>query len=150
MSSLAQPLILGLKFLKLTKSKIDFETNTVETGSKIYPVDTHCIKSSTSTIIILASDVCRPCQLLLNKKDCWMVVVTLITVIILTAVASHTHCVTSNLPLESRTSPLFHLNATLPGRNYWHTAPPSVLLLGHLWNPRRVDYTFLVGHSHQS
>ena len=92
MSSLAQPLILGLKFLKLTKSKIDFETNTVETGSKIYQVDTHCLKSSTSTIIIPASDVCRPCQLLLNKKACWMVIFTLITVIILTAVASHSLC----------------------------------------------------------
>ena len=55
-------------------------------------MDTHCIKSSTSTIIIPASDVCRPCQLLLNKKACWMVIFTLITVIILTAVASHSLC----------------------------------------------------------
>ena len=91
-SSLAQPLILGLNFLKLTKLKIDSVTNTVETGSKIYPADTHCIKSYTSIIIIPTSDVYRPCQLLLNKKLCWMVIFTLITVIIPTAVASHTHC----------------------------------------------------------
>ena len=92
MSSLAHPFILGLNFFKLTKSKIDFETNTVKTGSKICRADTHCIKSSTSTIIIRTSDVYRPCQLLPSKKVCWMVIFTLITVIILTAVASHTHC----------------------------------------------------------
>ena len=92
MSSLAHPFILGLNFFKLTKSKIDFETNTVKTESKIYRVDTHCIKSSTSTIIIPTSDVYRPCQLLLSKKVCWMVILTLITVIILIAVVSHTHC----------------------------------------------------------
>ena len=91
-SSLAQLLILGLNLLKLNKSKIDFETNTVKTESKIYPADTHCIKSYTSTIIIPASDVYRPFQLLLNKKSFWMVTFILITVIILTAVASHTHC----------------------------------------------------------
>ena len=129
-SSLAHPLILGLSLLKLTKSKVDFETNTVEIGSQIYPADKHCIKSSTSAIIIPTSDVYRPCQLLLNKKACWMVIFMLITVIFLTAVASHTKAtVTSSLPLESRASLLFHLNATLPGKNYWHTAPPSVLLL---------------------
>ena len=91
-SSWAHPLTLGLNFFKFTKSKTDFETNTVETGSKLYPVDTHCIKSSTSTIIIPTSDVYWPCQLLLNKKACWMVIFRLVIVIILTAVASHTHC----------------------------------------------------------
>ena len=91
-SSWAHPLILGLNFLKLTKSKTDFETNTVETGSKLYPVDTHCIKSSTSTTIIPTSDVYWPCQLLLNKKACWMVIIRLVIVIILTTVASQTHC----------------------------------------------------------
>ena len=158
-SSLAHPLILGLNFLKLTKSKVDFETNTVEVGSQIYPADTHCIIISTSAIIIPTSDVYRPCQLLLNKKACWVVIFMLITVIFLTAVASHTKAtvtshptVTSSLPLESRASLLFHLNAILPGRNYWRTAPPSVLLLScYLLNPRRiVDYTSLTGHSHHS
>ena len=38
-SSLACPLILRLNFLKLTKSKIDFEINNVEIRSKIYPAD---------------------------------------------------------------------------------------------------------------
>ena len=91
-SSWAHPLILGLNFLKLTKSKTDCETNTVETGSKLYPVDTHCIKSSTSITIIPTSDVYWPCQLLLNKKACWMVIIRLVIVIILTTVASQTHC----------------------------------------------------------
>ena len=91
-SSLAHPLIVGLNFLKLTKSKIDFETNNVEIGSKIYPADIHCITSSNSTIMILTTDIYRPCQLLLNKKACWMVTFKLITVVVLTAVASHTHC----------------------------------------------------------
>ena len=45
-----------------------------------------------NTVIIPTSDVYRPWQLLLNKKACWMVIFMLITVIILTAVASHTHC----------------------------------------------------------
>ena len=33
----AKPIKQGLNFLKLTKSKVDFETNTVETGSTLYP-----------------------------------------------------------------------------------------------------------------
>ena len=33
-SSLAHPLFLGLNFHKLTKSKIDFQTNNVKIGSK--------------------------------------------------------------------------------------------------------------------
>ena len=49
-SSLAHPLILGL-------DKIDFETNIVEIGSKIYPADIHCITGSTSTIIIPTFDI---------------------------------------------------------------------------------------------
>ena len=60
-TSLTHPLILGLDFLKLTKSKVDFETNTVETGSTLYPANTHYMPSSNSTIIILKSDVYRPC-----------------------------------------------------------------------------------------
>ena len=91
-SSLAHPLILGLNILQLPKSKIGFETNTVEARSKIYPADTLCIKSSTSTIIIPSSDVYRSYQLLLNKKPCCIFKFTLNTVIVLTAVASHTHC----------------------------------------------------------
>ena len=59
-SSLTHPLILGLNFFKLTKSKIDFETSNVETGSTLYPMDTHCMMSSTSTIIIPKSEVYRP------------------------------------------------------------------------------------------
>ena len=91
-SSLAHPLILRLNFLKLTKSKIDFETNNVEIGSKIYPADIHCITSSNSTIMIPTTDIYQPCQLLLNKKACRMVTFKLITVVVLTVVASHTHC----------------------------------------------------------
>ena len=56
-SSLAYPLILGLNFLKLTESRIDLNTNTVEIGSKIHPADVHCITNSTSTIIIPTSDI---------------------------------------------------------------------------------------------
>ena len=92
MSSLTHHLILELNFLKLTKSKVDFETNTVETGSKLYPADTYCMKNSTSTIVIPKSDVYRLCQILLKKKACWMTALMLTRVIILTAVASHTHC----------------------------------------------------------
>ena len=51
-SSLTHHLILGLDFLKLTKSKVDFETNTVETGSTLYLANTHYMQSSNSTIII--------------------------------------------------------------------------------------------------
>ena len=56
-SSLAHPFILGLNFLKLTKSKIDLETNNVKIGLKIYPADIHCITSSTTTIITPKSDI---------------------------------------------------------------------------------------------
>ena len=69
-SSLTYPLILGLNFLKLTKSKVDPETNTVKTGWALYPANTHYMHSSDSTIIIQKSDVYQPCQLLLNKKAC--------------------------------------------------------------------------------
>ena len=55
--SLAHPLILGLNSLKLTKSKIDVETNNVEIGSKVYPADIHCITSPNPTIITPTSDV---------------------------------------------------------------------------------------------
>ena len=91
-SSLTQSLILGLNFLKLTKPKIDFKTNTVETGSKIHSADTHCITSSSCTIIIPTSDVYWPFQLLLNQKACWVVIFTLITVVVLMTDASHTYC----------------------------------------------------------
>ena len=91
MSPLAHPLILGLNFLKLTKSKIDFNINNVEIGSKIYPADVHCITNSTSTITTLTSDLYRPYQLLLNKKVCWMTLFILIIAVVVTAVASHTH-----------------------------------------------------------
>ena len=90
-SSLAYPLILVLNILKLTKSKIDL-TNTFETGSKIYPANIHCFTSFTSTIIILATDVYWPFQLLLNKKIWWIVIFTLIAVVVLTTIESHSHC----------------------------------------------------------
>ena len=48
----AKPIKQGLNFLKLTKSKVDFETNTVETGSTLYLANTHYMQSSNSTIII--------------------------------------------------------------------------------------------------
>ena len=69
-SSVAHPLILGLYFFKVAQSKIDFNTNNVEIGWKIHPVDDHCITNSTSTITIPISDIYQPCRLLLNKKGC--------------------------------------------------------------------------------
>ena len=54
-----------------------------------------------TTAVLPTSDVYRPCQLLLNKKGYWMVIFTLITVIILTVVASHTHC-NFKLPFEKQ------------------------------------------------
>ena len=151
-SSLAHLLILGLNFLKLTKSNIDFDTNNVEIGSKIHPADVHCITNSTFTITIPTSDIYGPCRLLLNKKDCWMVAIMLIIVIILTAVASHIHCHFKPPFLRNRTNPLFHLRVTLPGKNYWPTAPQSASRSGrNPQDPRRlVDYTSLTGHCHQS
>ena len=56
-SSLTHHLILGLNFLKLTKSKVDFETNTVETGLTLYSASICYMQSSNSTIIIPKSDV---------------------------------------------------------------------------------------------
>ena len=56
-SSLAHPLILGLNFLKLTKSKIDFNTNNVEIGSTIHPADVHSITNSIPTITIPTSNI---------------------------------------------------------------------------------------------
>ena len=88
----AKPIKQGLNFLKLTKPKVDFEINSVETGSTLCPVNTHCMQRSNSTIIIQKSDVYRPCQLILNKKACWMIAFMLTIVIILTTAASHTHC----------------------------------------------------------
>ena len=105
LSSLAHPLILGLNFLKLTKSKIDFNTNNVEIGSEIHPADVHCITNSSSTITIPTSDIYRPCRLLLNKKTCWMVAIMLNIVIIITAVASHTHC-HFNPPFKKQDKPI--------------------------------------------
>ena len=61
-------------------------------GSEIHPADVHCITNSSSTIMIPTSDIYQPCRLILNKNACWMVAIMLIVVIILTAVASHTHC----------------------------------------------------------
>ena len=101
-SSLTHHLILGLNFLKLTKSKVDFETNTVETGSTLYLANIHCMQRSNSTIIIPKSDVYRLCQSLHPTLN-----------------------VTSSLPLASKTSPLFNLNVTLLGKNYWPMAPQS-------------------------
>ena len=40
---------------------------------------------------IPTSDIYRPYQLLLNKKACWMTIFILITAVVVTAVASHTH-----------------------------------------------------------
>ena len=100
----AKPIKQGLNFLKLNKSKVDFETNTVETGSTLYPANTHCMQSSNSTIIISKSDVYRPCQLLLNTKVCYMIALMLTIVIILTAVASHTHC-HFNPPFKKQNKP---------------------------------------------
>ena len=90
-SSLTHSLILGLNFLKLTKSKVDFETNIVEARSTLYPANAHFMQRSNSTIIIPKSEVYWHCQRLLKKKACWMLVLMLAIVIILTTVASHTH-----------------------------------------------------------
>ena len=116
-ATLTHPLILGLNFLKLAKLKVNFETNTVETGSTLYPANTHCMQTSNSTIIAPKPDVYRPCQLLLNKKACWMIALMLTIVIILTAVAS-TPIVILMLLLRNRTNPLFHLNVTILRKNY--------------------------------
>ena len=78
--------------------------------------------STPTNVVLRTSNVYRPCQLLLNRKLCCMLILTLIAVIMLTAVAS-TFTVTSSLSLESRTSPLFHLKVTLLGKKYWPTAP---------------------------
>ena len=101
----AKPIKQRLNFLKLTKWKVDFETNTVETGLTLYLANTHYMQSSNSTIIIPKSGVYRPCQLLLNKKACWMIALMLTIVIILTAVASHTHC-HFNPPFKKLNKPL--------------------------------------------
>ena len=53
----AKPIKQGLNFLKLTKSKVDFETNTVETGLTLYSASICYMQSSNSTIIIPKSDV---------------------------------------------------------------------------------------------
>ena len=53
----AKPIKQGLNFLKLTKSKVDFETNTVETGLTLYSTSICYMQSSNSTIIIPKSDV---------------------------------------------------------------------------------------------
>ena len=66
--------------------------------------NTHYMPSSNSTIIIPKSGVYRPCQLLLNKKACWMIALMLTIVIILTAVASHTHC-HFNPPFKKQNKP---------------------------------------------
>ena len=51
------------------------------------------VENPTQTNAVLPkSDVYRPCQLLLNKKVCWMIALMLTIVIKLLAVASHTHC----------------------------------------------------------
>ena len=100
----AKPITQGLNFLKLTKSKVDFETNTVETGSTLHPANTHYMQSSNSAIIIPKSDAYQPCQLLLNKKACWMIALMLAVVITLTAVASHTHC-HFNPPFKKQNKP---------------------------------------------
>ena len=54
----------------------------------------------------MKSDVYRPCQLLLNKKACWMVALMLTIVIIITTVASHTHCHFSP-PFKKQSKPFF-------------------------------------------
>ena len=113
----AKPIKQGLNFLRLTKSKVDFEPNTVETGSILYPANTYLMQSSNSIIIIPKSDLYRPCQLLLNKKACLMIALMLTIVIILTAVASHTHC-HFNPPFKNQNKPFFRIHVTLPGNNY--------------------------------
>ena len=106
----AKPIKQGLNFLKFTKSKVDFETNTVETGSTQYPGNNHYMPSSNSTIIIPKSDVYRPCQ---NSKACWMIALMLTIVIILTAVASHTHC-HFNPPFKTQNKPLVSSERNIP------------------------------------
>ena len=100
----AKPIKQGLSFLKLNKSKVDFETNTIETGSTLHLANTHCMQSSHYTIIIPKSDVYQPCQLLLNTKACYMIALMLTMVIILTAVSSHTHC-HFNPPFKKQNKP---------------------------------------------
>ena len=63
------------------------------------------MQSSNFTIIIPKSDVYWPCQLLLNKKACWILEFILTIVIILTAVVSYTHC-HFNPPFKKQNKPL--------------------------------------------
>ena len=55
--------------------------------------------------MMLTSDIYQPCRLILNKNACWMVAIMLIVVIILTAVASHTHC-HFNPPFKEQDKPI--------------------------------------------
>ena len=55
--------------------------------------------------VLPKSKVYRPCQLILNKKACWIIALMLTIVIILTAVASHTHC-HFNPPFNKQNKPL--------------------------------------------
>ena len=71
-------------------------------GSTLYPANTHYMQSFNFIIIILKSDAYRPCQLLLNKKACW--ILALILTIVITIV-SHTHC-PFNPPFKKQNKPL--------------------------------------------
>ena len=148
-SSLDYPLIQGLNFLKLTKSKINLNTNTVEIGSKIHPADVHCITNSNSTIIILTSDIYQPYQLLLDKKACWMTIFILITAVVVMAAASHTHY-HFEPPFKEPDKPIVSPARTLTWKKL-SAYGTLVRLKIRLQDPSRlVNYNSLTGRSHQS
>ena len=91
-SALVHPLILGFNFFELTQSKINFETNKVEIGSKAYPSDVHCVKLPNSAITSPTLETYWPCGLLLDEMTRLVILAVLITIIILTAVATLAHC----------------------------------------------------------
>ena len=57
----ARPIKQGPTFLKPSKSEVDLESNTFETGSTLHRANTHYMSISNSTIITPKSDVYRPC-----------------------------------------------------------------------------------------
>ena len=92
-------------------------------------------------------------QSLQSSSRVWlMVIAALITVIILTAVASHTHCHLKPPLKKQKESHLLKLHIALLGKNYWLTAlGPTSPSDYRLWNIKRLaNYFFLTGKSDQS
>ena len=89
---LLHPIILGLYFLKITQSKIDFTSNNVEIGSFAHSATIHQQSNPGTTTIIPTNQLLKGYGLLLTKPTAVFFATVLILGIILTAVAAHTHC----------------------------------------------------------